>query len=139
MDLKLLSLKINIPWVLCFAFLQSFTNPRRFIVTKYPTPECAVDFLRLLNDHESDTVVCLDPVSKVESVRITQNFCAVHFDLSLSIEPSSNSKVYIDRLKWDGLHFLISICIPTILIGSLYLLSYRGLKWGSPFYQTVKS
>nr|XP_022308874.1 receptor-type tyrosine-protein phosphatase T-like [Crassostrea virginica] len=49
--------------------VPSFTNPRRFIVTQYPTPECAVDFLRLLNDHESDTVVCLDPVSKVESIR----------------------------------------------------------------------
>ena len=47
---------------------QSFIKARRFIVTHYPTPEDAVDFLRLLNDHESDTVICMDPVHKVESV-----------------------------------------------------------------------
>nr|XP_022305244.1 receptor-type tyrosine-protein phosphatase epsilon-like [Crassostrea virginica] len=50
-------------------FIPSFIKARRFIVTHYPTPEDAVDFLRLLNDHESDTVICMDPVHKVESIQ----------------------------------------------------------------------
>ena len=50
---------------------QSLDKARRFIVTHYPTPEDAVDFLRLLNDHESDTVICMDPIHQVESVRKT--------------------------------------------------------------------
>ncbi|XP_078330543.1 uncharacterized protein LOC111113024 [Crassostrea virginica] len=49
--------------------VPSFTKAKRFIVTHYPTPEDAVDFLRLLNDHDSDTVICLDPVHHVESIR----------------------------------------------------------------------
>nr|XP_022308537.1 receptor-type tyrosine-protein phosphatase T-like isoform X2 [Crassostrea virginica] len=49
--------------------LPSLTDARRFIVTHYPTPEDAVDFLRLLNDHESDTVICMDPVHSVESIK----------------------------------------------------------------------
>lgn len=48
--------------------MQSLTNGRRFIVTKYPTPDGAVDFLRLLDDHESDTVICMDPVQDIDSV-----------------------------------------------------------------------
>nr|XP_022305574.1 receptor-type tyrosine-protein phosphatase alpha-like isoform X2 [Crassostrea virginica] len=49
--------------------VPSFTEATRFIVTRYPSPEDAVDFLRLLNDHESDTVICLDPVHEVESIQ----------------------------------------------------------------------
>lgn len=37
-------------------------------MTKYPAPEDAVDLLRLLNDHESDTVVSLQPLRYIESV-----------------------------------------------------------------------
>ncbi|XP_061170839.1 receptor-type tyrosine-protein phosphatase alpha-like [Saccostrea echinata] len=36
---------------------QSYTKQKAFIVTHYPTPEDAVDFLRLLTDHESDIVI----------------------------------------------------------------------------------
>eukprot|EP00105_Crassostrea_gigas_P028871 XP_011450650.1 PREDICTED: receptor-type tyrosine-protein phosphatase kappa-like [Crassostrea gigas] len=45
----------------------SYQKDRAFIVTHYPTPEDAVDFLRLLNDHESDTVVCMNPLHETES------------------------------------------------------------------------
>nr|XP_034319395.1 uncharacterized protein LOC105348579 isoform X7 [Crassostrea gigas] len=47
--------------------VSSFTNSQGFIVTKYPAPEDAVDLLRLLNDHESDTVVSLQPLRYIES------------------------------------------------------------------------
>ncbi|XP_062609461.1 receptor-type tyrosine-protein phosphatase eta-like [Saccostrea cucullata] len=48
-------------------YLPSYTNRRAFIVTQYPPEEEAVDFLRLLNDHESDTVICMDPLKDIES------------------------------------------------------------------------
>ncbi|XP_056002945.1 receptor-type tyrosine-protein phosphatase epsilon-like [Ostrea edulis] len=45
----------------------SYTDDRTFIVTCYPPPEGAVDFLHLLNDHESNTVICMDPLHEIES------------------------------------------------------------------------
>nr|XP_022308543.1 receptor-type tyrosine-protein phosphatase T-like [Crassostrea virginica] len=50
-------------------YVPSFIKAKRFMVTHYPTPEDAVDFLRLLNDHESDTVICMDPIRQVESIQ----------------------------------------------------------------------
>ncbi|XP_062605223.1 receptor-type tyrosine-protein phosphatase kappa-like, partial [Saccostrea cucullata] len=47
--------------------LSSYVNNKAFIVTHYPPPGDAVDFLRLLTDHESDVVVCMDPLLQVES------------------------------------------------------------------------
>ncbi|XP_062574207.1 receptor-type tyrosine-protein phosphatase epsilon-like [Saccostrea cucullata] len=47
--------------------VPSHTNDIAFIVTQYPAEEDAVDFLRLLSDHESDTVVCMDPLNKISS------------------------------------------------------------------------
>uniref|UniRef100_K1PKS9 protein-tyrosine-phosphatase n=1 Tax=Magallana gigas TaxID=29159 RepID=K1PKS9_MAGGI len=46
---------------------ESYQKDRAFIVTQYPTPEDAVDFLRLLNDHESDTVICMNPLHEIDS------------------------------------------------------------------------
>ena len=66
-----IQLEINIQLIVYNVVLsfQSFIKAKRFMVTHYPTPEDAVDFLRLLNDHESDTVICMDPIRQVESVR----------------------------------------------------------------------
>nr|XP_034320794.1 receptor-type tyrosine-protein phosphatase epsilon-like [Crassostrea gigas] len=47
--------------------VPSFTNRDRFIITHYQNPADAVDFLRLITDHESEVVVCMDPLSSVES------------------------------------------------------------------------
>nr|XP_022309665.1 receptor-type tyrosine-protein phosphatase gamma-like [Crassostrea virginica] len=47
--------------------VSSYLQNIAFIVTHYPPPEDAVDFLRLLTDHESNTVICMDPLSKIES------------------------------------------------------------------------
>ncbi|XP_061190386.1 receptor-type tyrosine-protein phosphatase T-like [Saccostrea echinata] len=47
--------------------LPSYVNNKAFIVTHYPPPEDAVDFLRLLTDHECDIVICMDPLPKIES------------------------------------------------------------------------
>ncbi|XP_061166271.1 receptor-type tyrosine-protein phosphatase epsilon-like [Saccostrea echinata] len=47
--------------------LPSYTNPNAFIITHYPSPEDAVDFLRLLTDHESDVLICMDPLNEIES------------------------------------------------------------------------
>ncbi|XP_061165547.1 receptor-type tyrosine-protein phosphatase epsilon-like [Saccostrea echinata] len=48
-------------------YVPSYTNSRAFIVTQYPPTEDAVDFLRLLNDYESDTVICVDPLNEIGS------------------------------------------------------------------------
>ncbi|XP_022306967.2 receptor-type tyrosine-protein phosphatase T-like, partial [Crassostrea virginica] len=47
--------------------VPSYINAKAFIVTQYPPPEDAVDFLRLLIDHESDTVICMDPLTEIKS------------------------------------------------------------------------
>ncbi|XP_062577033.1 uncharacterized protein LOC134238932 isoform X2 [Saccostrea cucullata] len=49
--------------------VPSFTKPTGFIVTSYPATEDAVDFLRLLNDHECDTVICMDPLAGIQSTK----------------------------------------------------------------------
>ena len=38
------------------------------MVTTYPLQDNAVDFLRLLIDYNSDTVICMDPLAEKESV-----------------------------------------------------------------------
>ncbi|XP_061165548.1 receptor-type tyrosine-protein phosphatase epsilon-like [Saccostrea echinata] len=48
-------------------YVPSYTNSRGFIVTQYPSTEEVVDFLSLLNDHESDTVICMDPLNEIDS------------------------------------------------------------------------
>nr|XP_022307684.1 receptor-type tyrosine-protein phosphatase alpha-like [Crassostrea virginica] len=45
----------------------SFLEENAFIVTKYPSEDGAVDFLRMLIDYESDTVICMDPLAEIES------------------------------------------------------------------------
>ncbi|XP_061170744.1 receptor-type tyrosine-protein phosphatase epsilon-like [Saccostrea echinata] len=49
--------------------LPSYTKNNGFIITHYPSPEDAVDFLRLLTDHASETVICMDPLREVESTQ----------------------------------------------------------------------
>ncbi|XP_061195019.1 receptor-type tyrosine-protein phosphatase kappa-like [Saccostrea echinata] len=45
----------------------TYNKNNAFIVTQYPTKEDAIDFLRLLTDHESDTLVCMDPLNQIDS------------------------------------------------------------------------
>ncbi|XP_056002212.1 receptor-type tyrosine-protein phosphatase mu-like [Ostrea edulis] len=47
--------------------VPSYDNQDAFVVTQYPQTGDAVDFLRLLTDHELDTVICLDAMREVES------------------------------------------------------------------------
>ncbi|XP_056002216.1 receptor-type tyrosine-protein phosphatase alpha-like [Ostrea edulis] len=47
--------------------VPSYDNQDAFVVTQYPQIGDAVDFLRLLTDHELDTVICLDAMREVES------------------------------------------------------------------------
>lgn len=49
---------------------QSYTNNNGFIVSQYPTQEDAVDFLCLLIDHESSTVICMDPLHNNDQVSV---------------------------------------------------------------------
>ncbi|XP_056002085.1 uncharacterized protein LOC125663226 isoform X2 [Ostrea edulis] len=47
--------------------VPSYTKARGFIVTQYPPTGDAVDFLRLLIDHESNTVIFMDPLIDIET------------------------------------------------------------------------
>ncbi|XP_065926867.1 receptor-type tyrosine-protein phosphatase alpha isoform X2 [Magallana gigas] len=50
--------------------VPSFTNLQHFIVTKYPLEENALDLLRLLIDHESDTVISMQPLPGIKSAKV---------------------------------------------------------------------
>ncbi|XP_061170909.1 uncharacterized protein LOC133180387 [Saccostrea echinata] len=49
--------------------LPSYIKNEAFIVTRYPSPEDAVDFLRLLTDQDSDVVICFDCLGNIESTK----------------------------------------------------------------------
>ena len=51
-----------------FLCLKSFREENAFIVTCYPSQDDDVDFLRLLIDYDSDTIICMDPLADIESV-----------------------------------------------------------------------
>uniref|UniRef100_K1Q410 Multiple epidermal growth factor-like domains 6 n=1 Tax=Magallana gigas TaxID=29159 RepID=K1Q410_MAGGI len=46
---------------------QSFTKENACIITHYPAPENAVDFLRLITDYDCELVVSMEPLQEVES------------------------------------------------------------------------
>ncbi|XP_078329057.1 receptor-type tyrosine-protein phosphatase alpha-like [Crassostrea virginica] len=48
-------------------YVSSFLEENAFIVTQYPSEDGAVNFLRMLIDNDSDTVICMDPLADVES------------------------------------------------------------------------
>ena len=57
-------------WKLFFFIsdLQTYLKNNGLIVTEYPQSEDAVDFLRLILDNKSDTIICMDPLSEIQSV-----------------------------------------------------------------------
>ncbi|XP_052692786.1 receptor-type tyrosine-protein phosphatase kappa-like [Crassostrea angulata] len=48
---------------------STHTVENGFIITQYPPLEKAVDFLRLLIDHECSTIICLDPLHILDSTK----------------------------------------------------------------------
>ena len=72
-----------------FFSFQSFLKNNAFIVSQYPTPEDAVDFLRLLTDHESDTVICLNPLHEIKSVSENKSCVLIYYGGFLCLEISS--------------------------------------------------
>ena len=73
---------------------------KAFIVTQYPPAEDAVDFLRLLIDHESDTVICMDPLTDIKSVSVFVLLCIILHNIK-AIEGTSGwlivSKIIIEK------------------------------------------
>lgn len=51
-----------------FHVIKTHTKENGFIITQYPPPVEAGNFIRLLMDHECSTVICLDPLHMIESV-----------------------------------------------------------------------
>ena len=83
-----------------FIFFQSFLKNNAVIVSQYPTPEDAVDFLRLLTDHESDTIICLNPLHEIKSVSKNKSCLWIYYRDFLCLEISS-------ILSWVLLNLLI--------------------------------
>ncbi|XP_052692781.1 receptor-type tyrosine-protein phosphatase alpha-like [Crassostrea angulata] len=86
---------------------SSHSTNNGFIVTHYPTPEDAVDFLRLLIDHESSTVICMDPLHNIDQIKswlplpssekIVSPFKVVH-----SSSKDNNVKLSVISIHKDG-------------------------------------
>lgn len=74
-------------------------------MTKYPAPEDAVDLLRLLNDHESDTVVSLQPLRYIESVYFIAMLSYVLKSILLRF------KLFSMRLNSTKLHNMVYIIL----------------------------
>lgn len=74
-------------WEMWYNFIQTHTMENGFIITQYPPSEKAVDFLRLLIDHECSTIICLDPLHIIDSVGVT----LWHFSLDELALLSSNT------------------------------------------------
>ncbi|XP_078328941.1 receptor-type tyrosine-protein phosphatase T-like [Crassostrea virginica] len=47
--------------------VSTYLKNNGLIVTEYPQSEDAVDFLRLILDNKSDTIICMDPLSEIQS------------------------------------------------------------------------
>nr|XP_022307678.1 receptor-type tyrosine-protein phosphatase gamma-like [Crassostrea virginica] len=84
--------------------VSSFLKNNAFIVSQYPTPEDAVDFLRLLTDHESDTVICLNPLHEIKSSKSwfpsrEASKSVVPFTVQYESENESDTDVKITNIK----------------------------------------
>lgn len=72
-------------------FFKTHAKENGFIITQYPpNPEEAVDFLRLLMDHDCSTIICLDQLHIIESVGVILYFSREIFEAfkSFQIEAS---------------------------------------------------
>ena len=52
-----------------------------------------MDFLRLITDHESNTVICMDPLSQIESVCVKNN---VRLDIYTFNYKGDACKAFVD-------------------------------------------
>ncbi|XP_062596526.1 receptor-type tyrosine-protein phosphatase kappa-like [Saccostrea cucullata] len=50
-------------------FVSSFTQSQEFISAQYPVPGSAIDLVRLLVDHESTFLVCLNSLTVIEELK----------------------------------------------------------------------
>lgn len=68
-------------------FLKTHTQENGLIITQYPPyPEEAIDFLRLLMDHDCSTIICLDPLHIIESVGVIWYFSQNIFETFKSFQ-----------------------------------------------------
>ncbi|XP_061165606.1 receptor-type tyrosine-protein phosphatase epsilon-like [Saccostrea echinata] len=75
--------------------IYSFINNKAFIVTHYPQAEDTVDFLRLVSEQESNTVICLDPLSGIESSKKSHTVTVIEprFSINFSGTPLDTSQL----------------------------------------------
>lgn len=56
-----------------YFFFQTYTKDNGFIVTKYPTEDNVVEFIRFMVDYGCRTIICLNPQHNIKSVRAILN------------------------------------------------------------------
>ncbi|XP_061170858.1 receptor-type tyrosine-protein phosphatase mu-like [Saccostrea echinata] len=99
--------------------LSSYTKNNGFMITHYPSPEDAVDFLRLLTDHASETVICMDPLREVESAN--DESCLVSV-----IEPKENFKTTDRSQATAQMLRLVSLVLQSQTEGPITIVSSDG-------------
>nr|XP_034322075.1 receptor-type tyrosine-protein phosphatase epsilon-like isoform X2 [Crassostrea gigas] len=82
--------------------IPSTTKPFAFIITKYPKPETIVDFLRLITDYDSEVVVCMEPLSSIESANYWMPSSSKPLSASsftLNVEQHQDSEIRICKIN----------------------------------------
>ncbi|XP_078329065.1 receptor-type tyrosine-protein phosphatase epsilon-like [Crassostrea virginica] len=100
-------------------FASSFRQENAFILTEYPSQHDAVDFLRMLVDNNSNTIICMDPLAETDLSPTWLQFpshCSMFGPFSLQHESDSEVDVKVTNIKildGTGLAHPVKIVQPT--------------------------
>nr|XP_022307685.1 uncharacterized protein LOC111113687 [Crassostrea virginica] len=100
-------------------FASSFRQENAFILTEYPSQHDAVDFLRMLVDNNSNTIICMDPLADTDLSPTWLQFpshCSMFGPFSLQHESDSEGDVKVTNIKildGTGLAHPVKIVQPT--------------------------
>lgn len=104
--------------------VPSFTKENAFIITHYPAPENAVDFLRLITDYDCELVVSMEPLQEVESTTqwlptSTNAKTVSPFTLHLQQDQASvigNLKIDIAQIEKSNETWSVNITEPSSIL-----------------------
>nr|XP_022306729.1 receptor-type tyrosine-protein phosphatase T-like isoform X1 [Crassostrea virginica] len=113
--------------------VSTYLKNNGLIVTEYPQSEDAVDFLRLILDNKSDTIICMDPLSEIQS-------CTTWFPVSTSPKKVVPYKVlYKSESETDVKVTNIDIMNIEALAHSVVIVEPKGpLKMTGRFQDTLQ-
>lgn len=97
-------------------FLQTYTKENGFIITQYPSQDQVAEFIRNIVDYECRTVIFLDPLHNINSVRAFLIVPSLVYD---------NWLLPLLSMTW---------CFPNCC---LYFPTYWGIKYVNLFYKAI--